>query len=116
MGINEQGNFKVWLHENFGMIKPSSEVKASSIPVISEPDMVSNILHVIEQKCEQGAYPFEIRSQLYGAGKGFRTVKEILHKYCQTKQLEIPNKIHPNLKCVIQKNITNNSSLEFEEE
>lgn len=84
IGINNNGNIKVWANENFAKNNPTFErlnLKTSAVyddEVNTQEDMVKNVISVIEERCEEGRYPLQFRDRIYKNSKTFRQAEDEL--------------------------------------
>lgn len=71
IGFNQNGQTRVWCNENFGRNHPANYKDHDSTDLTTlkqnnnEQRMISNIINVVERKCERGEFPEPYRSDVY---------------------------------------------------
>lgn len=74
MGVNPDGEVRVWLNDNFALNHPSSEVpdlqitstnEYRSAAELVEKTMVHDVTRVIEAKTEKGRFPSDFSKAIY---------------------------------------------------
>ena len=65
--------------------------------------MVKNVLDVVEQRCEDGNYPFELKQRLLKNSDTFSKAKNELNSYNREKGKILPNFISPDSTKVLSK-------------
>jgi hypothetical protein len=94
VGLNPQGQVRVWLNENFADNHPPTErpmlqvTAANTYKLTSEKEeerMVQSVVRLVEQKCEGGQFPEEIRYRLRKTT--FVDAYHEIEMYCQDRSL-----------------------------
>lgn len=104
VGLNPQGQVRVWLNENFADNHPPTErpmlqvTAANTYKLTSEKEeerMLQSVVRLVEQKCEGGQLPEEIKYRLARKSTFVDAYHEI-ELYCQDRNLEIPDRLSCN--------------------
>lgn len=101
IGVNGRGHVKVWLNDNFAENHPVDERPSLYMTSHGEAKergnreellMLQELLGVVEEKCENGRFPEEFRSRIYGKGNFVDAYNEI-EAFSRERAIEVPASI-----------------------
>lgn len=103
IGVNNNGEVKVWLNENFAENHPAFEKPVlqttltsmdSYMTPSSESQMVRSVIDIIEDKCENGRFPNDFRDRLHKNSRTFDEAINVTENYIKSGGVFVPDRIN----------------------